>query len=103
MSSYSNFFNHHSHRLSRIKLHVTSIFFHVSHFNVSPLSHLPVPTHLLPTLHALTLHAPHHLNVLLILKIGSKIAITINPTNDPTTKINAGAINEINVLIRALI
>ena len=39
----------------------------------------------------------------LILKMGSNRAITMNPTTAPTTRIKAGASNEINTLVRARI
>src|SRR2546430_13098285 len=35
--------------------------------------------------------------------MGSKMAITMNPTNAPTTRIMAGAISETKVLVRARI
>ena len=37
----------------------------------------------------------------LILNMGSNKAITMNPTNAPTTRINAGASNETMILVRA--
>ena len=35
----------------------------------------------------------------LILKIGSSNAMTMNPTSEPTMRINMGASNEISVLV----